>query len=49
MLKVLDFKNPSACFRHGGGTGAHAPLDIYNKTQQKLIRVRGRTKTFLKN
>ena len=27
MLKVLDFKNPSACFRHGGGTGAHAPLD----------------------
>ena len=28
MLKFVVLKNPSACFRHGGGIGAHAPLDI---------------------
>ena len=27
MLKFVVLKNPSACFRHGGGIGAHAPLD----------------------
>ena len=39
---VEDFglQNPSTCFRHGGGNGAHALLDK-NKIQNTFLGAKG--------
>ena len=45
MLKFVVLKNPSACFRHGGGIGAHAPLDPRGALGAREARVRSAEST----